>query len=94
MMPPLLNLRIDSTTKALHHAPPPTAEADATIFHEAPIPNAPTKVCHFVGTVNLGFTILEDKRSNSNVAILLKRFMKFTKQMDADFRIETLNDSV
>jgi hypothetical protein len=71
--------------------PPPQIEADATLLHEVSTPNAPPKVRHFVGTNNLGFFFPENKRSDTNVVILLQRFMDFTKQTDANFSIEPLN---
>jgi hypothetical protein len=74
-------------------ASPPAVEADPTVFHAAVIPNAPPKVRHFVGTINLSFTVTETKRGNSNVSILLKRFVPFVKQTDPDFRIKPLNGS-
>jgi hypothetical protein len=74
-------------------APPPTAEAGATVFHAAPMPNAPPKVCHFVGTINLGFAVPKSKRSNSNISILLKRLMAFDKQTNPNVCIEPLNRS-
>jgi hypothetical protein len=73
--------------------PPPTIEADATVFHEFSTPNAPPKVQHFVGTVNLDFSIRENKRSDTNIYILLKRVMAFAKQTNTKFRIEPLNGS-
>jgi hypothetical protein len=57
------------------------------------MPNAPPKVCHFAGTINLEFAVPEIKHSNSNISILLKRCMVFAKQTDPDFRIEPLNGS-
>jgi hypothetical protein len=75
-------------------AAPPVVEADSTVFHADTIANADPKIRHFVGTINLGFIIIESKPSETNVAILLKRFMVFSKQTDPDFRIESLSGNV
>jgi hypothetical protein len=72
-------------------AAPPVVEADATVFHANSTSNAPPKIRHFIGTINLGFAIVESKRNDTNVALLLKRFMSFAKQTDPDFRIEPFN---
>jgi hypothetical protein len=72
-------------------AAPPVAEADATVFHVESTSNAPPKIQHFIGTINLGFAIVEYKRNDMNVALLLKQFMYFTKQTNPDFRIDPLN---
>jgi hypothetical protein len=87
--PPRFNYNCDSPWAA-----PPVVEADVTVFHAHALPNAPPKVRNFVGTMNLGFTISESKRNETNVAILLKRFMAFAKQTDPDFRIEPLSGHV
>jgi hypothetical protein len=57
------------------------------------MPNAPPKARNFFGTINLGFSVPESKGSNSNVSILLKKFMDFLKQTDPDFCTEPLNGS-
>jgi hypothetical protein len=46
-----------------------------------------------MGTINLGFAINEDKCKKLNVSLLLKRFVSFVKQTNADFRIEPINGS-
>jgi hypothetical protein len=69
----------------------PVVEADATVFHADSTSNARPNIRHFIGTINLGFAIVESKRNDTNVVILLKRFMSFAKQTDPDFRIEPLN---
>jgi hypothetical protein len=74
-------------------AAPPAVEADDTVFHTDSIVNAPPKVHHFVGTINLGFAVTESKDSGINVAILLKRIMAFAKHTDPDFRIDPLSGS-
>jgi hypothetical protein len=68
-------------------------ESDATVFHAKPINNAAPQIRQFSGTINLGFSLSEDKRKEINVSLLLKRFVSFAKQTDADFRIEPLNGS-
>jgi hypothetical protein len=45
---------------------------------------------HFIGPINLCFYIHEKNRSDTNVAILLKHFMDFAKQMDTKFCIKPL----
>jgi hypothetical protein len=64
------------------------------VIHEVSTPNGPPKVRHFISTINLGVYVPEDKRSDTNVVIILNRFEAFAKQTDADFRIESLNGSV
>jgi hypothetical protein len=68
-------------------AAPPVAEADATVFHVESTSNAPPKIQHFIGTINLGFAIAESKRNETNIDLLLKRFMAFAKQTDPDLCI-------
>jgi hypothetical protein len=73
---------------------PPSVKSDATVLHAKQSDNAASKVHQFVVTINLGFAVIEDKRSAINAALLLNRFMAFAKQTDANFRIEPLNGSV
>jgi hypothetical protein len=61
------------------------------VFHARKTGNAAPHIRQFMGTRNLGFTANEDKRNNLNVSLLLKRFMSFSEQMDADFHIKPLN---
>jgi hypothetical protein len=70
---------------------PPVVEADATFFHADTVTNVSPKFRHFVGTINLGFAIIEYKRSETNVAILIKQCVAFAKQIDPYFRIEPLS---
>jgi hypothetical protein len=86
LTPPHFDYKGDSPWAA-----PPADEADAAVFHENALSNAPTKVRHFLGTMNLGFAIAESKRNETNVAILLKKCMAFTKQTDPDVRIDPLS---
>jgi hypothetical protein len=67
---------------------PPAKDSDATVFHSKSIDNAAPQIRQFAGTINLGFSIGEDKRSEINVSLLLKRCMSFAKQIEADVRIE------
>jgi hypothetical protein len=76
-----------------HGTPPPPIEADAMVFHEISTSTAPPKVRRFVVTINLGVSTHENKRSDTNVAILLGRFVDFAKQTNTEFHIEPLNDS-
>jgi hypothetical protein len=58
---------------------------DATIFHAKQTDNATRQVHQFVGDINLGFTINEDRHNGINVDLLLKCVMDFGKHTDADF---------
>jgi hypothetical protein len=73
-------------------APPPN-ESNDTVFHAARVDNAAPRIRQFPGTINLSFTLNEDKHSEVNVSILLKRFMTYAKQTNADFHIKPLNGS-
>jgi hypothetical protein len=57
---------------------PPTNESDG-IFHAAHIDNAAPCIRQFAGTFDLGFTLNDDKCSEVNVSILLKRCMSYAK---------------
>jgi hypothetical protein len=72
---------------------PPVVEVDATVFHTDSTSNSPPppKIRHFIGTINLDFAIVESKRNDMNVALLLKRFVSFAKQTEPDFRIDPFN---
>jgi hypothetical protein len=63
------------------------------VFYATPTDNAAPQTRQFSGTINLRFSIGEDKRSEINVSLLLKRFMAFTKQTDGNFCIYPLNGS-
>jgi hypothetical protein len=56
--------------------------SDLTIFHAMASENAAPHIRQFSGTINLGSSIEEDKRSDINLYILLKRFMAFAKHND------------
>jgi hypothetical protein len=73
-------------------APPPNT-SDGTVFHAAQVDNAAPRICQFIGTINLGFTLNDNKCSDVNVSLLLKCFMSYAKQTYADFRIKPLNGS-
>jgi Fe-S cluster assembly ATPase SufC len=73
--------------------PPPTKDSDPAVFHAMSTDNAAPQIHQFAGTVNLGFSIGEDKRSEINVSLLLESFMAFAKQTDGAFRIDPLNGS-
>jgi hypothetical protein len=70
---------------------PPANDSDATVFHDKPIDNAAPQISQLSGTINLGFSVSEDKRNKMKLSLLLKCFMSFTKQTYADFCIEPLN---
>jgi hypothetical protein len=90
-----MNPLVDSNTKEnpLGYPSPLQQKQMRLFFHAASMPNTPPKVHHFVGTINLEFAVPESKRSNSNVAILIKRLMASVKQTHPDFRIEPSNGS-
>jgi hypothetical protein len=46
-----------------------------------------------VCTINFGFSVSEENQNEINVSLLLKYFVLFAKQTDADFHIEQLNGS-
>jgi hypothetical protein len=71
----------------------PAKESDPAVFHSTPYDNAAPQIRQFAGTINLGFSIGEDKRSKNNVSLLLKRFVAFVKQTDGAFCIDPLNGS-
>jgi hypothetical protein len=77
-------------TKCPWSSPPPK-DYDATVFNDKPIDNAASQISQFTGTINLNFSISEDKRNEINVSLLLKCCMSFAKQTDADFLIEPIN---
>jgi hypothetical protein len=70
-----------------------TYEADAMVFNGVSTSAAPPKVRRFVVTINLGVSIHENMRSDTDVAILLRRFVDFAKQTNTEFHIEPLNGS-
>jgi hypothetical protein len=88
-----LDLPIDSSTKAPIIAPP--IERSRRYFlprhHHSKRP--PTKVRHFVGTINLGFAVSETKKGTLNFSLLLKLFMSCDKQTDPAFCLDPLNSS-
>jgi hypothetical protein len=47
--------------------------------------NAAPHIRQFMGTINLGFKVNEDKRNDLDVSLILKRFASFAEQMDTDF---------
>jgi hypothetical protein len=84
----------DAPIEVKHHGIPPSANySDPTVFHSMHTDNSAPQIRHFAGTINLGFSIVKDKRRKINVSLLLKRFMAFAKQTDGAFRIEPLNNS-
>jgi hypothetical protein len=72
---------------------PRTKDYDPAVFHSTPTDNAAPQIRHFSGTINLGFSIGEDNRSEINASLLLKSFMAFGKQTNEDSRIKPLNGS-
>jgi hypothetical protein len=72
---------------------PPVKDSDPAVFHAMSSDNAAPQIHQFAGTINLGFSIVEDKRSDINVSLLLKSFMAFAKQTDGDSFIDPLNGS-
>jgi hypothetical protein len=63
------------------------------VLNSTPTDDAAPQIHQFAGTINLGFSIGEDKRIKINVSLLLKRFMAFAKQTDGSFYIDPLNGS-
>jgi hypothetical protein len=71
----------------------PVKDSDPAVFHATSSDNTAPQIRKFSGTINLGFSIGEDKRSEINVSLLLKRFMAFANQTDGAFRTDPLNGS-
>jgi hypothetical protein len=72
---------------------PPAKDSNPTVSYATPSNNAAPQIRQFSGTLKLGFSIGEDKRSEINVPRLLKRVMAFPAQTDGAFRIDPLNGS-
>jgi hypothetical protein len=72
---------------------PPVKDSDPAVVHAAFSDNAAPHIRQFAGTINLGFSVGEDKRSIINVYLLLKHVMAFAKHTDGAFRIDPMNGS-